>query len=160
MRHARGEMAKLAVLDAPPPMPARFIFDLEGQEATLMGAYSGEVVVLNLWATWCAPCIEEMPTLAALQQRFDGRGVDVVVVSVDSEPKRADAAAMLARLSDGTLDFWIDPSRGILFDVAAPGMPVTLIYDRNRREVARLAGGADWGGDEAAAVIEAVFAEQ
>ncbi|MBL8530847.1 MAG: TlpA family protein disulfide reductase, partial [Hyphomonadaceae bacterium] len=64
------------------------------------------------------------------------------------------------RLTGGALDFWIDPSRGMMFDQRARGMPVTIIYDRNRREVARLTGGADWAGDDAAALIEAVLAEQ
>jgi hypothetical protein len=101
--------------------------------------------------------MEEMPTLAALQRRYEGR-LSVVPVSVDSESQRERAQRELARLSDGSLPFLIDISRGVLFDVAAPGMPVTIIYDRNGREVARLAGGADWSSDEAAALLDAVLA--
>ena len=65
--------------------------------------------------------------------------------------------AMLARLSQGALPFWIDISRGVLFDVQAPGMPITIIYVRGE-ERARLAGGADWSSEEAAALIEAALA--
>jgi hypothetical protein len=100
-----------------------------------------------------------MPTLGALQRRFEGR-VRVIPVSVDGEGKHAEAQAELARLSNGSLPFLIDITRGILFDVGAPGMPITVIYDASGREVARLAGGADWDSPEAVALIEAVLAQR
>jgi len=160
-RFATGEMQRLIVVEAPPPMPTRALVDASGAEASL-AAYEGEVVVLNLWATWCAPCVTEMPTLGALQRRFGDR-IRVVPVSVDSVADREKAQQQLARLGGGSLPFLNDMTRGILFDLQAPGapagMPTTIIYDRNGREVARLAGEADWGGDDAAAVIEAVLAE-
>jgi thiol-disulfide isomerase/thioredoxin len=155
-RFATGEMRPLAMLQDPPPRPTRALRDAAGAETTL-AAYGGQVMVLNLWATWCAPCVEEMPTLAELQRRYEGR-LRVVTVSVDSEGDRAKAQRELARLSGGALPFLIDISRGILFDVAAAGMPVTIIYDRNGRELARLVGGADWSSDEAAALMDAVLA--
>lgn len=158
MRFARGELSALAVLDAPPPMPMRPLQDAAGAETSL-AAYQGEVMVLNLWATWCAPCVEEMPTLGALQRRFEGR-INVIPISVDGEGQRARAEAQLAELSDGSLPFLIDITRGVLFDVGAPGMPVTIIYDREGQERARLAGGADWDGEEAVALVEAVLAEE
>lgn len=157
---ARGEMAQLEFMDDPPPFPGRPVQDVRRAASSLGEHYDADVIVLNLWATWCAPCVEEMPTLAGLARRFEGRSVDVVVVSFDSEGARVEAEAMLARLSGGALDFWIDPSRGMMFDQRARGMPVTIIYDRQRREVARLTGGADWAGDDAAALIEAVLEGQ
>lgn len=152
-------MARLEFVEGAPPFPGRPVENAAGETSAVGDHYEGGVIVLNLWATWCAPCIEEMPTLGGLAQRFEGRGVDVVAVSVDSASARAEAQAALARLSGGRLDFWIDPSRGILFDVRARGMPVTIIYDRERQEVARFTGGADWAGDDAAALIEAVLNE-
>jgi thiol-disulfide isomerase/thioredoxin len=157
MRFASGDMSRLAVMEAPPPMPTRTIRDAGGTETTLAAHASGEVVVLTLWATWCAPCVMEMPTLADLQRNYEGR-LRVIPVSVDSEGDLAKAQRELARLSDGSLPFMIDISRGVLFDVQAAGMPVTIIYDRDGREVARLAGGADWSSDDAAALIDAVLA--
>lgn len=157
-RFATGEMLRLTSLEAPPPLPTRTLSDASGAETTL-AAYQGEVVVLNLWATWCAPCVEEMPTLGALQRRFGDR-LRVIPVSVDSEADRTRAQAQLAELSDNTLPFLIDISRGVLFDAQAPGMPVTIIYDRDGREIARLAGGADWDSAEAVAMLEAVLADQ
>lgn len=156
MRYARGEMAALTVLESPPPLSARPLRDAAGAETTLH-AFTGQVMVVNLWATWCAPCVDEMPTLAALQRRFEGR-IRVVPVSVDGEGQRTRAMAQLHELSDGALPFLIDISRGVLFELGAPGMPLTIVYDENGREVARLAGGADWASEEAVALIEAVLA--
>jgi thiol-disulfide isomerase/thioredoxin len=156
-RFATGEMRQLAVLEAPPIMSTRTIRDAAGAETTLPTVAGGQVTVLNLWATWCAPCMHEMPTLGELQRRYEGR-IRVIPVSVDSEGQRERAQRELARLSDGSLPFFIDITRGVLFDAQAPGMPVTIIYDRQGREVARLAGGADWSSDEAAALIDAVLA--
>lgn len=153
---ARGELADLAVMDEPPPLSSRLIRDAAGAETSLR-AYQGRVLVVNLWATWCAPCVAEMPTLGALQRRFGNR-LRVVPVSVDGEGQRAEAQAALARLSNGSLPFLIDMSRGILFDLGATGMPVTVIYDAQGREVARLAGGADWDSPDAIALIEALLA--
>jgi thiol-disulfide isomerase/thioredoxin len=155
-RLAVGEMASLRVEEAPPPMPTRTLQDAHGQDVTLQ---AGEVLVVNLWATWCAPCMEEMPTLGALQRRFEGR-LRVIPISVDSVADLEKAESELARLAGGSLPFLSDISRGVLFDLRAPGMPTTVIYNRNGEEVARLPGAADWGGDEAAAVMEAVLAEQ
>ena len=157
-RFAEGEMTRLYVMEAPPPMPTRTLRDAAGNETTL-AAYQGEVMVLNLWATWCAPCMEEMPSLAQLQYNFEGR-IRVIPISVDSEGDREKAISELRRLSGGALPFLQDMTRGVLFDAQAAGMPVTIIYDAQGQEVARLAGGADWGGEDAQRLIEAVLTEE
>ncbi|MGQ0532941.1 MAG: TlpA family protein disulfide reductase [Caulobacteraceae bacterium] len=157
-RFARGEMTRLYVMEAPPPLATRTLRDAAGAETTL-SAYQGEVLVVNLWATWCAPCMEEMPSLAEMQRNFEGR-IRVVPVSVDSEADRAKAIGQLARLSGGSLPFLQDMTRGVLFDLQAAGMPVTIIYDRQGQELARLAGGADWASEDATRLMEAVLAEE
>ncbi|MBN8606011.1 MAG: TlpA family protein disulfide reductase [Caulobacterales bacterium] len=156
MRFAQGEMQRLQTMEVAPPMPTRTLRDATGAETNLQ-AFSGDVLVVNLWATWCAPCVEEMPTLGALQRRFEGR-LRVIPISVDSEGERENAQRLLAELSGGSLPFLIDITRGVLFDAQAAGMPVTIIYDREGREVARLAGGADWDSPESVALLEAVLA--
>lgn len=158
-RFAQGEMARLYAEEAPPPMPTRTLRDAAGNETTLAASYQGQVVVLNLWATWCAPCMEEMPSLAVLQRNFQGR-IAVVPISVDSEGERAKAISELQRLSGGSLPFLQDMTRGVLFDAQAAGLPVTIIYNRQGQEIARLAGGANWGSEEASRFIEATLAEQ
>ena len=156
-RFAQGEMTRLVVMEAPPPMTTRALRDAAGNETTL-AAYEGEVVVLNLWATWCAPCMEEMPSLAELQYNFEGR-IRVIPISVDSEGERDKAISELQRLTGGALPFLQDMTRGVLFDAQAPGMPVTIIYNARGEEIARLAGGADWSGEDASRLIEGVLAE-
>ncbi len=155
MRFATGAMRRLAVLEAPPPLPMRAIVDAEGR-VTNLHAFQGQVLVVNLWATWCGPCMEEMPTLGALQRRFAGR-IRVIPVDVDDTAHLPQAKQELQHLTQGALPLYNDNSRGILFDVNTPGMPVTIIYDRRGRELARLAGGADWSSDAAARLIEAVL---
>ncbi len=157
-RLAQGAMSRLSVMEDAPPMPIEPLQDASGAETTL-GAYRGEVVVLNLWATWCAPCMEEMPTLGALQRNFTGR-LRVIPVSVDSVADNSKAQRELARLSEASLPFLADPSRAILFSARAVGMPTTIVYARDGRELARLSGGADWSSQEAAALMEAALAER
>lgn len=155
-RFARGEMVRLTQMDAAPPMPTRMLRDASGADTSLE-AFKGEVLLVNLWATWCAPCVEEMPTLGAVQRRFGDR-LRVLPISVDSEADRERAQRQLAQLSDNSLPFLIDISRGVLFDAQAAGMPVTILYNRDGREIARLAGGADWDSPEAVALLEAAVA--
>jgi thiol-disulfide isomerase/thioredoxin len=156
---AKGDMARLVVLDEPPPRPDIVLKDAAGAETTL-AAFEGEVILVNLWATWCAPCMEEMPTLGALQRQFEGRGFRVVPISADSAGDAPRAQSVLAELSGGSLDFLIDPSRAILFAEQARGMPTTVLYDRQGREIARVTGGADWSGPDAVALIEHALAER
>lgn len=157
-RFAKGGMARLAQMPDAPAQPTRALVDAEGAETNLQ-AYRGDVLVVNLWATWCAPCVEEMPTLGALQRNFEGRGVRVVAISVDTVGQQEEAKATLARLSENALPFLTDPTRGVLFDTRAAGMPVTILYDRQGNERARVTGGADWSSPEAAGLIEALLAE-
>ena len=153
----RGAMAKLEIAAEPPPQPARALQDASGQP-TALAAYRGQVVLVNFWATWCAPCVAEMPTLAALQRRFAGRKFRVVPVSIDEVAAIPRAKTMLARLGGGVLGFTVDPSRGSAFDARAGGVPTSILYDRRGDEIARLTGEADWSGPEAAALIEAALA--
>jgi len=155
MRFAEGEMSELRLLEEAPAMPTRRLQGPEGE--TALSAFEGEVLVVNLWATWCAPCVEEMPTLAALQRTFEGR-LRVIPISVDGEGDLDRARQKLAELSGGDLPFFSDITRGVLFDVRATGMPVTIIYDRSGVELARLSGGADWSSPEALALMDVVVA--
>jgi thiol-disulfide isomerase/thioredoxin len=157
MRFASGEMSQLRVLEDAPPMPTRIIVGPGGE--TSLPAFEGELLVVNLWATWCGPCVEEMPTLAVLQRSLAGR-LRVIPISVDSEADLERARQKLNELSEGELAFFSDITRGVLFDVDARGMPVTIIYDRQGVELARLTGGADWSSQEAHALIEAALAEE
>lgn len=152
-RFAVGALSKLEVIgDEAPAQPQETFTDAAGAEVRLAD-FRGQVVVLNLWATWCPPCVEEMPTLAALQRAYP-EGVKVLALSVDRVGDKAMAERMLADLSGGALSFYHDPSYAVAFAARARGFPTTVVYDPQGREVARLAGSADWASPEARALIE------
>jgi len=153
---AKGEMAKLAI-SAGGPAPTTPILDPAGRPVTLK-AIEGPVTVVNLWATWCPPCVKEMPTLAALQTAYGAR-VKVDAISMDKADDADKARTFIALYAP--LAFYQDPKSAFAFalDPAAEGYPTTLIYDRHGRERARLSGGADWNGPDARAVIDALLAE-
>ena len=117
----------------------------------------GQVVVMNIWATWCAPCVAEMPTLAKLQAAYAGKPVKVVAVSIDSESSATKARLFIA--SHDPLAFYHDRDMKLPFRINAPGAPTTVIYGKDGLEKARVAGEADWSGPEAKALIDKVLAE-
>ena len=149
----RGELAKLTVLDEPPVQPDGEFIGPDGEAVTLAD-FRGQVVLVNLWATWCPPCVKEMPTLAALQAARGGDDFRVLAVSVDRVPDAEMSREMLDGLSDGTLEFFHDPNYQIPFAAKAQGFPTTILYDRQGRELARLSGDADWAGEEALGLID------
>lgn len=155
---AKGEMAKLIFPAEAGPAPATSFQDADGKPVRLAD-FKGKVVVVNMWATWCGPCVIEMPTLAKLAAAYEGQPVAVVAVSVDGE-RDADKARMFIA-KHAPLVFYRDPKLKLPYDFkpAAVGMPTTVIFGKDGVERARLAGGADWAGPEARAVIDKVLAE-
>ena len=154
---AHGEMAKLSLAAAGAPEPATPFLDPQGHE-THLSDLKGQVLVVNLWATWCAPCVKEMPTLAALQAAYPGR-IKVAAISMDKDELRERARAFIGE--HPPLTFYQDPKLALPFAVApaVEGFPTTIIYGRDGRERARLSGGADWNGPEARAVFDALLAQ-
>lgn len=147
-----GQMTPLQVLPNPPPQPIEAFEGPDGSQTTL-GSFKGKVILVNLWATWCAPCVTEMPTLARLQNEFQGADFAVVAVSVDRAVDKAEAKSRLKELSRSVLPFYHDPRMAIVYPMQARGFPTSVLYDRQGREVARLAGEADWSSAEAQALI-------
>ncbi|EGF92527.1 thiol:disulfide interchange protein tlpA [Asticcacaulis biprosthecium C19] len=120
--------------------------------------FKGQVVVLNLWATWCAPCRYEMPTLANLQKHYAGKGVAVVALSGDTEDKFADVKSFID--VQQPLEVYVDPdlvAKTSKLDVA--GLPSTLILNKNGDIVARLDGEASWDTPEVKALLDKLLTE-
>jgi thiol-disulfide isomerase/thioredoxin len=156
---ARGEMKKLVLPEQASAGPAHAFLDAEGKPVRAAD-FKGKVLVLNLWATWCAPCVAEMPTLAKLAQAYQGKPVVVAPVSVDSDKDVDKARAFIAK--NAPLAFYSDPQMKLPFAFTPPvsGMPTTIIYSVDGRELGRLSGGADWSGPDARAVIDRALAER
>ena len=154
---AKGQMAKLARPADAGPAPATTFYDANGAPKRLAD-FRGKVVVMNIWATWCAPCVVEMPTLAKLAAEYKGRPVDVVAVSIDRLDARDKAKAFIAQ--HAPLAFYNDPNAKMPFSLtpAAGGVPTTVIYGKDGAEFARLSGDADWSGHDAKAVVDAALA--
>jgi thiol-disulfide isomerase/thioredoxin len=152
---ARGEVAALQVASRPEPAVPVAFRDMTGAEVTL-AAFRGRVLVLNLWATWCAPCRKEMPALDTLQRELGGADFEVVAVNIDTrnfdKPKQ-----FLAETGVRALAYYADPTARIFQDLKAAGrafgMPTTLVIDREGCELARLAGPAEWASPEALAFV-------
>ena len=155
---AKGELVKLVAPSSPTPAPTTPFTDADGKAVTLAD-FRGQVVVVNLWASWCAPCKLEMPTLARLQAAYQTQPVRVLAISVDRDVDlnlaRADIAA------NAPLTLYRDPGYKFAFGLkpVAQGFPTTIIFDKQGRERARLSGGADWNGKEARGMIEALLRE-
>ena len=136
----------------PKPVPELIFFDADGKQVTLAD-FRGEVVVLNLWATWCAPCRREMPSLDRLQAKYGGDGLEVIALSLD----RGDVGKVrdfFDELVISNLAVYQDPKGSVGRELAAPGLPTTVVIDRAGQEVGRLLGPAEWDSPEALAVIE------
>jgi thiol-disulfide isomerase/thioredoxin len=109
----------------------------------------GVPALVNLWATWCGPCVKELPTLAALSKQRS----DLAIVPIDQE--MADRASVDAFLEKHQLDLPIyrDPKMAVSGAVGAQVLPTTILYDKDGREVWRYIGDLDWTGPEAAKLL-------
>ena len=124
--------------------------DPDGEKVTL-AAFAGKPLLLNLWATWCAPCVAEMPTLDALAGR--DLGLQVLAVSQDIEGQEAKVATFFEQRELSRLEPYRDPQLGLMTDLNAAVLPTTILYDSRGREVWRMTGAADWAGEEAAKLV-------
>ncbi len=132
----------------------------DGQGRTVdMGNWKGRVALVNLWATWCGPCRREMPHLAKLQELYGGDQFEVVALSVDLKGAEA-SAAFLKEIKADNLALYVDKTTKAMRKLGAIGLPLTVLVDRNGREIGRLLGPADWAADEAKRLIEAAIAEK
>ncbi len=148
----------LTAPDKAPPAPTAGFTDAAGK-AVKVADFHGRVVVLNLWATWCGPCIKEMPTLAALAKSEAGKAVAIVPVSIDRAAATPKARAFIGQ--NAPLKFYQDAAYA--FPTAMrpppPGFPTTLIFDKRGRLRATVSADLDWNGAQATRVIAKLAAE-
>lgn len=131
---------------SPKAIPDLRFVDGAGRAQTLAD-FRGKVVLLNVWATWCEPCREEMPTLDRLQARLGGDRFQVVALSVDQQGA-AIARKFYEQFAIKALALYIDPTAKAAFVLDAPGLPVSLLVDRQGREIGRHLGALKWDAPE------------
>ena len=150
-----GDMKKLAIHDAPQPVPEGAVF-LDAADAPVpLANWKGQWVVLNFWATWCAPCREEMPSLLRLQQAMP----EIAVLPVATGRNAVEGIERFyEEASIRALPVLRDPKSEFARPMAVMGLPVTVILNPEGQEVARLIGDAEWDSESAIAVIRALMA--
>lgn len=147
-----GDMKKLVFHSEPQPVSDKtFTLEDDGGTATLAD-YQGKVVLLNFWATWCAPCRKEMPMLSELQSEFGGDDFEVLTLATG----RNNPAGIRKFFDDANisnLPRHQDAKQAVARDMAVLGLPITVILDPQGNEIARLRGDAEWNSESAKAII-------
>lgn len=151
-----GQIAAFVFKKAPEEIGDFPFFDAQGKQRSLK-EWRGKVVLLNLWATWCAPCRKEMPGLDRLQAELGSDTFEVVTVSADKTGIEG-AKKFFDQIKVEKLAVYADPTVRIHSGLKAIGMPATLLLDAEGREIGRLVGPAEWDTPEAKALIRAAMA--
>lgn len=157
---ARGEVAAMAVRQTPAQLPVLSFTNAGGAEIGLKD-FDGQALLINLWATWCAPCREEMPALAELQNELGDDGFKVLAINIDAgddtKPK-----AFLDEIGVSNLGLYRDATIGVFNTLKkeglAFGLPVTLMVGRDGCLLGAMNGPAEWASDDAKALVSGLKA--
>ena len=150
-----GDMRKLNFHSEPKAVGTAEFGDPEGGTHSLAD-YRGQVILVNFWATWCAPCRKEMPTLEALQNTLGGEEFQVVTIATGRNQPAA-IKRFFAEAGVENLPILLDARSTLAREMAVFGLPLTVLINRDGQEIARLTGDADWATESALAVISAVI---
>lgn len=150
-----GDMQKLVFHREPRPEITESFRDQYGNPVTIAD-FRGKVVVLNFWATWCPPCRAEMPSIDRLSGKMAGNDLAVLALSTDRfDVERV--AAFFDEIGVENLAVLQDKTGAVPRRAGALGLPVTIILDRQGREIARLQGEAEWDSDDATAILTRII---
>ena len=152
-----GRLGPVVMTHPPRTVPELRFADAEGRAVTLAD-FRGRLVVLNLWATWCAPCVEELPTLDRLQARLGGPQFAVVALSLDRDGLAA-VAPFLEQHGIKRLTIYLDPANAASHALTLRGLPTTLVVGPDGNEIGRLEGAAAWDAPAAEAFLRSYFAK-
>ncbi len=146
-----GEVARFQVAAEPKAAP-ELVFTAVGDREVMLSDFRGKTVLLNFWATWCAPCKVEMPSLDRLHAQLGGD--DFAVVAISSDRAGAKAVDPYFDREGLTLDRYYDPKNAAGMALGVTGLPTSVLIDKEGRELGRLLGDAEWDSDDAVALVK------
>jgi thiol-disulfide isomerase/thioredoxin len=132
-----------------------FAFAAPGGGEVRLKDFAGKPVLVNLWATWCAPCVAEMPTLDGIAGDYSKQGLQVLTISQDTQV--GSVTPFFQRRAFKHIKAWRDPENRFGFFYATGVLPTSVLYDAKGKEVARVVGAMDWRGQEAKALLAQAF---
>ena len=152
--YAVGEMSSFVSPDQPIPQPS-IIYTTGGGDELTLSDFRGQIILVNYWATWCGPCVEEMPSLDILQTQLGGAEFDVVTISIETSVEAP--REFYERMELTNLPLIHDITLASFGLIGARGLPVSILYDRQGNEIGRVPGPAKWDSEDAYALINAAI---
>jgi len=149
-----GDMRKLTLHTEPVATSDVAFLSPAGEELTLAD-YEGKTILVNFWATWCAPCRKEMPQLSDLQTQLGGENFEVVTIATGRNPRPA-MEAFFKEIGVDNLPLNTDARQSLARSMGVLGLPVTVIIGPDGLEIGRLQGDADWASESAIALLTAI----
>jgi len=153
-----GDMKKLIVHSTPKATSSAAFFLEDDAGTATLADYEGKYILLNFWATWCAPCRKEMPHLSELKEQL-GEDLEVVTIATGLNQRPA-MERFFEEIGVDNLPLHTDNNSALARDFGVVGLPVTLILNPEGLEIARLIGDADWTSDSAYAILNALADDQ
>jgi thiol-disulfide isomerase/thioredoxin len=147
-----GTMIKFVASDPPVPVPDTPFISADGQTIKLSD-FKGRLVLVNFWATWCGPCIRELPSIDNLRRAVSDPRLEIILVSIDRGRAKVHRP-FLAQLGITALTSASDPRASLLRALKGPGIPITLLISPQSQILGRLIGDAEWDTPEALALIQ------
>jgi thiol-disulfide isomerase/thioredoxin len=148
-------MTTFVFKEPPAPLPEVEFVNADGKPVSLKD-WRGKVVLLNLWATWCAPCRGEMPALDRLASALGSDKFEVVALAIDKSGLEG-ARKFLDETKARRLKLYTDPTARLGNEFKVVGMPTSILIDKEGREVGRLIGPAEWDSPEAKRLIQSLL---
>lgn len=137
---------RFPIHEEPRPLPALSFVDGNKQKRTL-ASFKEKLVLLNIWATWCGPCREEMPTLDRLQAQLGSKAFEVVALSIDNTVVST-IEKFYEELNLDALAVYVDPTGSAMTILNVKGIPATLLISPQGKEIGRMLGPAEWDAPE------------
>tara|TARA_Y100000589_G_scaffold325331_1_gene363068 strand:+ start:1513 stop:2082 length:570 start_codon:yes stop_codon:yes gene_type:complete len=147
----KGEMEKFVTTNSKYKSENIFWFDSNDKKIRFNN-YNGKIVLVNFWASWCAPCIKELPSINMLNNRLEKSQFESVIISIDKN--REKSKRMYDSLELNNLNYYYDKKNHLVSYLNIDVIPTTIIYNKNGKEIGRLTGEADWNSSDAIKLIK------